>query len=129
MKRASNTLKLGQIESTRGANTNNYFKFFTSFLPCSCHHCLLSSSSEFCIFNEERTIKEETVIGKKAKDKHGISDLTVKEIRDELRERGLSFSGKKDELMSRLIDSIENSIASSEECQFEEEDTFSVASL
>ena len=103
------TLKLYQATGSRDGKT-----LTTSQRQCSCPQCKISLENlETCLYIVERgEIKThavkviETGSEREQDDPHGIISLSVKELKDELRARGLPISGKKVVLLERLTASL-----------------------
>jgi len=97
MKPVKNTLKIGQVESHKEGTEENNFKFLSSFSTC--------------LFKDVRNITDQVVrevgqpaasAGETATDEYGLAELGVQELKHQLRERYLSVSGRKAELIERL---------------------------
>ena len=50
MRKANQTLKLGQVESREDASEANRYRFCTAFIPCRCLMCREIGSSDSCLF-------------------------------------------------------------------------------
>lgn len=114
MQPIKDTLKISQVESSKEASETNGWKFRSAFLPCSCPQCRTHCSSEFCLYQRERNIKEEVVRpnnNSNDDDYLGLRKLTKAALKNELRERFLPVGGKKDELVMRLQSAIEEEYA------------------
>ena len=72
------------------------------------------SSSEFCIFKEQRNIQEYLAKEKVHDDEEdylqGLMKLTIDKLKVELRARGLRNAGKKNDLVLHSLAAIENKI-------------------
>mmetsp|Transcript_5032 Transcript_5032/g.7723 ORF Transcript_5032/g.7723 Transcript_5032/m.7723 type:complete len:106 (-) Transcript_5032:264-581(-) len=79
--------------------------------PCSCVRCRENCLSSTCLFKDVRNITDQVVrevgqpatsAGETATDEYGLAELGVQELKHQLRERYLSVSGRKAELIERL---------------------------
>ena len=93
MKTIKGTQTISQVEGIKGSSAANSWEFKTSIQPCSCPPCLLSSSSDTCLYNTEREIKTHKV-SDKLYDPEGIGKLTVTMLKKELQERLLEINSQ-----------------------------------
>ena len=104
------TQNVYQVMAEKNVRDDGEFNLHTAQLQCPCNQCIQDPSKfDFCDYkNKRRELK--TVILKQGrqgnepdKDEFGILSMKVIELKVELRERGLPFSGNKEELCNRLL--------------------------
>ena len=123
-----NTLKISQVSGEvlpETTNPHEKWKLTTSLIPCSCPSCQIHPSCGACIYQLERGINAVIVGGKGERnnsidDEFGISTMNVKQLKVELKERGLRTAGCKAELAARLVAFFEKDVE--DELQFDEVD-------
>ena len=109
MKPVNNTLKLSQVSGyIQPDPVSNHWRLSTAELPCSCPNCRLNPNNiTGCSFREVRNMKKMLVKclveQDEANDPLGLHELTIAELKGELRLRGLTLGGRKAELIERLL--------------------------
>jgi len=109
------TLKISQVHGDLLPINNGEdatWKLTSSFLPISCPSCSISPSSGACIYKDKRNIIEKILGINKANEKtfhdaYGVSQMNEKELKLELKKRGLKTSGVKVNLVNRLLQHIQ----------------------
>ena len=116
------TLKQFQIQGDYMAIINDrgqqQWNLHSSQLPCSCPNCRQyqpGNGSNTCFYAQTRDIKTHIVCqieqGNKNQpvvDQYGLHRLTIIELKNELKLRGLPVSGNKSNLIQRLENDIED---------------------
>ena len=116
MKAVPQTLKLFQIEGQKTPDANGKYKLRTTCLPCSCPNCRDHKPFQECLYKEIRNSREVTVSkgGENENadnDEFGLRELTVADLKNELRQRFLPLSGRKEELLERLTAALRDEAA------------------
>ena len=111
----TNTLKIAQVGGASHPNANGNWTLCTSILPCSCPQCRLNLNDGLCYYSEVRDIKKvEVSFGAQninnENDIFGLQPLTIAQLKDELRLRQLRVGGRKQDLINRLEEAIQNEI-------------------
>jgi len=109
MKAVAGTRKLFQLQGDLKSVSGGEWSLHTSSLQCACPPCRSNPASfDLCIYKEERKVN--TVFVKQlqieqgvATDPYGITKLTVKDLKLQLKERGLPITGLKPVLKHRLL--------------------------
>ena len=87
---------------------------YTAILPCSCPPYRFNPSNHAtCEYTYDRDLKTSFVSLKTVNDDvtdnpNGINKLTVHQLKEELRTRGLKLNGNKPQLMARLVQHLED---------------------
>ena len=118
-----NTLKISQVNGEVNPITEHphqQWKLTTSLIPCSCPSCMRHPSCGACVYKEERGEVAIVVTKKRERDvtqddEFGVSTMSVKQLKIELKERNLRLSGLKAELAARLLLHLSSEAAGSSE--------------
>ena len=122
------TLKLYQIEGQKNAMPSGKYQLHTSELPCACSNCRNHEPIDLCIYKNERKVTKhtvsntvgDTVNAQQQDDEYGLQGLTVNDLKNELRERGLPLSGLKQDLLDRLKAALQDATAQDDDYVGEE---------
>jgi len=108
------TQSLYQLQGDSNKVSAGVWNLHTAVLPCSCPPCRFNPSNRTaCVYKHDRDLKTnivslKTINDDNNDDTNGINKLTVPQLREELRTRGLKLNGNKPELMARLVHHLEN---------------------
>ena len=111
-----------QLYHIQGSSTNTgkEMQLISSLLPCLCDKCVSTNNenTDACVYRHLRGITTHTVEriiegeggdeGDDDENSFGMKDLSVDELKDHLKDHGLSTTGNKKELYERIIDDLEN---------------------
>ena len=112
IKPLTGTMKFAQIHGLKEINIEGWWVVSASILPYSCLPCRNDSTSagNICLYKSDRQIKSYLVIpvqdGVYNDNTYGIRSLTVAQLKFVLSARGLSTTGLKHVLLTRIVHAI-----------------------
>ena len=130
MKTISGTQNFFQVQGSNEKRPDGSYNLDTFKLQCSCTNCLDNPQNvELCLYLQDRCWKRTMVSEIYSQQEKEMSaddykKLTVPELKDILSKLGLTVSGRKDELIQRIMQSDHDAtVLSGEEESEEEEDS------
>jgi len=107
------TQSLYQLQGDRKKVSAGLWNLHTALLPCSCPPCRFNPSNRTtCVYKDSRDLKTNIVSLKSMNDDNddlnGVNNLSVEQLKQELRTRGLKLNGNKPDLIARLVHHLEN---------------------
>ena len=128
MKRVPGTQHFFQVQGQKEQLDNGNYNLDTFHLQCSCSNCRTDPQDvEACHYLQDRKWKrfEVSELGNNDEieyDKEYYEKFTVAALKEMLRENNLPVSGRKDELIKRIMSPPEFSDKGAAECEEEESD-------
>ena len=108
------THSLYQLQDDSKKIYDGVWNMYTAILPCSCPPYRFNPSNHAtCEYTYDRDLKTSFVSLKTVNDDvtdnpNGINKLTVHQLKEELRTRGLKLNGNKPQLMAQLVQHLGN---------------------